>query len=55
MISTGTGIAPFASLVRDPETYEKFEQIVLTHTLPRPCRAGLRPRSCSRGAANATR
>jgi ferredoxin--NADP+ reductase len=32
MISTGTGIAPFASLVRDPETYDKFEQIVLTHT-----------------------
>ena len=32
MISTGTGIAPFASLIRDPETYEKFEQIVLTHT-----------------------
>ena len=32
MISTGTGIAPFASLVRDPETYEKFEQVVLTHT-----------------------
>ncbi|WP_173934379.1 ferredoxin--NADP reductase [Chelativorans sp. Marseille-P2723] len=32
MISTGTGIAPFASLVRDPETYEKFDQIVLTHT-----------------------
>ena len=25
MISTGTGIAPFASLVRDPETYEKFD------------------------------
>ena len=32
MISTGTGIAPFASLVRDPETFEKFEQIVITHT-----------------------
>ena len=32
MISTGTGIAPFASLVRDPETYEKFEHVVLTHT-----------------------
>ncbi len=32
MISTGTGIAPFASLLRDPETYEKFEQVVLTHT-----------------------
>ena len=32
MISTGTGIAPFASLVRDPDTYEKFEEIILTHT-----------------------
>ncbi|MCQ2002642.1 ferredoxin--NADP reductase [Rhizobium sp. NRK18] len=32
MFSTGTGIAPFASLVRDPETYEKFEQVILTHT-----------------------
>ncbi|TPK41043.1 ferredoxin--NADP reductase [Mesorhizobium sp. B2-5-3] len=32
MISTGTGIAPFASLLRDPDTYEKFEQLVLTHT-----------------------
>lgn len=32
MISTGTGIAPFASLVRDPDTYEKFEEIIVTHT-----------------------
>lgn len=32
MISTGTGIAPFASLVRDPDTYEKFEEVILTHT-----------------------
>jgi ferredoxin--NADP+ reductase len=32
MISTGTGIAPFASLLRDPDTYEKFEQMILTHT-----------------------
>lgn len=32
MISTGTGIAPFASLVRDPETYEKFGEVILTHT-----------------------
>lgn len=31
MLSTGTGIAPFASLVRDPETYEKFESVVLMH------------------------
>ncbi len=32
MIATGTGIAPFASLVRDPDTYDKFEEIVLTNT-----------------------
>lgn len=32
MLSTGTGIAPFVSLIRDPETYEKFESVVLTHT-----------------------
>ena len=32
MFSTGTGIAPFASLIRDPETYEKFGQVILTHT-----------------------
>tara|TARA_B110001454_G_C12719524_1_gene434105 strand:- start:950 stop:1795 length:846 start_codon:yes stop_codon:yes gene_type:complete len=32
MFSSGTGIAPFASLIRDPETYEKFDQIILTHT-----------------------
>lgn len=32
LLSTGTGIAPFASLVREPETYEKFEEVILTHT-----------------------
>ena len=32
MFSTGTGIAPFASLIRDPETYEKFGTVILTHT-----------------------
>lgn len=32
MFSTGTGFAPFASLVRDPETYEKFEEVIVTHT-----------------------
>lgn len=31
MFSTGTGIAPFASLIRDPETYDKFDQVILTH------------------------
>ncbi len=32
MLATGTGFAPFASLVRDPETYEKFDEIVVMHT-----------------------
>jgi ferredoxin--NADP+ reductase len=32
MFSTGTGIAPFASLIRDPETYDKFDDVILTHT-----------------------
>lgn len=32
LLSTGTGVAPFASLIRDPETYEKFSQVVLIQT-----------------------
>ncbi|MBP0437274.1 ferredoxin--NADP reductase [Tianweitania sediminis] len=32
MIATGTGFAPFASLIRDPETYEKFDEIIVTNT-----------------------
>ncbi|MGH6625406.1 MAG: ferredoxin--NADP reductase [Burkholderiaceae bacterium] len=31
LLSTGTGLAPFMSVIRDPETYEKFDQIVLVH------------------------
>jgi len=31
LLSTGTGLAPFMSIVRDPETYEKFDQIILVH------------------------
>ena len=31
MLSTGTGLAPFMSIVRDPDIYEKFDQIVLVH------------------------
>ncbi len=33
LFATGTGFAPFASLLRDPETYEKFDEIVMTHTV----------------------
>lgn len=31
LLSTGTGLAPFLSIVRDPETYERFDKIVLVH------------------------
>jgi ferredoxin--NADP+ reductase len=31
LLSTGTGLAPFMSIIRDPETYERFETIVLVH------------------------
>ena len=29
LLATGTGVAPFLSIVKDPETYEKFEQVIL--------------------------
>lgn len=31
LLSTGTGLAPFLSIIQDPETYERFEKIVLVH------------------------
>src|SRR6201987_1018545 len=31
LLSTGTGLAPFASLIKDPEVYDRFETIVLVH------------------------
>lgn len=32
LVATGTGVAPFASLIRDPELYQRFDQIILSHT-----------------------
>jgi ferredoxin--NADP+ reductase len=31
LLSSGTGLAPFMSLIKDPETYERFEKIILVH------------------------
>ncbi|MBK1616003.1 ferredoxin--NADP(+) reductase [Rubrivivax gelatinosus] len=31
LMSTGTGLAPFMSIIRDPDTYEKFEKVILVH------------------------
>lgn len=33
MLATGTGLAPFMSLTRDPETHRRFEQVVLVHSV----------------------
>ena len=30
--ATGTGFAPFASLLREPQTYEDYEEVIITHT-----------------------
>ena len=31
LLSTGTGLAPFMSMIRDPDVYEQFEHVVLAH------------------------
>jgi ferredoxin/flavodoxin---NADP+ reductase len=31
LFGTGTGLAPFMSIIKDPETYERFEKVVLVH------------------------
>ncbi|MBE9606503.1 ferredoxin--NADP reductase [Acetobacteraceae bacterium H6797] len=33
LLSTGTGLAPFMSLIKEPEVYERFENVVVTHTV----------------------
>lgn len=35
LLSTGTGLAPFLSLIKDPELYEQFDRVILTHTCRR--------------------
>ena len=32
LFATGTGFAPFASLLRDPQTYEDYDEVIVTHT-----------------------
>jgi ferredoxin--NADP+ reductase len=35
MLSTGTGLAPFLSIMRDPDIYERFEQAIMVHSVRR--------------------
>nr|WP_067292337.1 ferredoxin--NADP reductase [Marinobacterium profundum] len=31
LLSTGTGLAPFMSIIRDPEIYDRYDRVILTH------------------------
>lgn len=33
LLSSGTGLAPFLSVIRDPETYQMFEQVLVVHSV----------------------
>ncbi len=35
LLSTGTGLAPFMSIIQDPEVYERFDRVILTHGVRR--------------------
>jgi ferredoxin--NADP+ reductase len=42
LLATGTGLAPFMSIVRDPETYERFDTVILAHSVRRVSDLGYR-------------
>jgi len=42
LLATGTGLAPFMSIVRDPETYDQFEHVVIAHGVRRVSDLGYR-------------
>jgi ferredoxin--NADP+ reductase len=35
LLATGTGLAPFLSIIKDPETYERFDQVIVAHGVRR--------------------
>ena len=42
LLATGTGLAPFMSIIRDPETYERYEHVVVAHGVRRVSDLGYR-------------
>jgi ferredoxin--NADP+ reductase len=42
LLATGTGLAPFMSIIRDPETYERYEHVVVAHGVRRSSDLGYR-------------
>ena len=48
LLSTGTGLAPFLSLARDPEVYERFGQVLLVHGVRRTSDLAFQEELCAR-------
>jgi ferredoxin--NADP+ reductase len=42
LLGTGTGLAPFMSIIRDPETYEQYEHVIIAHGVRRISDLGYR-------------
>jgi ferredoxin--NADP+ reductase len=42
LLATGTGLAPFMSIIRDPETYERYEHVIVAHGVRRISDLGYR-------------
>jgi ferredoxin--NADP+ reductase len=42
LLATGTGLAPFMSIIRDPETYDRFEHVIIAHGVRRVSDLGYR-------------
>jgi ferredoxin--NADP+ reductase len=42
LMATGTGLAPFMSIIRDPATYERFEHVIVAHGVRRASDLGYR-------------
>ena len=42
LLATGTGLAPFMSIIRDPETYQRFDNVVVAHGVRRISDLGYR-------------
>jgi ferredoxin--NADP+ reductase len=37
LLATGTGLAPFLAIIRDPETYERYERVIVAHGVRHEC------------------
>lgn len=37
LLATGTGLAPFMSIIQDPDVYERYERVILVHGVRRVC------------------